>query len=191
MPEITIVEFQPTWAEEFRTIANSIRTIAGQGVLRIDHIGSTAVAGLSAKDVIDIQITVSQLANCECVQNLQDNGYNFRSHITHDLLVGLDSDSVELQKQFFRERPSDRRANIHVREEGRVNQIYPLLFRDYLRADSAVREAYSTVKKELAKKFANDTDSYYAIKDPYMDTVYQAAKLWSRLNDWSPDNEFV
>jgi len=80
--------------------------------------------------------------------------------------------------------------NIHIREQGRINQRYALLFRDFLRYDSVVRDAYAAVKKELAKRFSSDRDAYYAIKDPYMDTIYQAAKLWAKLSDWKQDDGY-
>jgi len=67
-----------------------------------------------------------------------------------------------------------------VRKLGRLNQQYPLLFRDYLIADANVRQAYEQVKRELATRFAHDSQAYYAIKEPYMDTLYRAALLWQR-----------
>ena len=62
-----------------------------------------------------------------------------------------------------------RRVNLHVRVAGRANQRYPLLFRDYLRANAVAREAYAEVKRELARLHPADVDAYYAIKDPVCD----------------------
>ena len=53
--------YQSRWPDEFQTIASSLRQGLGDLALRIDHIGSPSVPGLAAKDVIDIQITVSKL----------------------------------------------------------------------------------------------------------------------------------
>src|SRR5512138_73238 len=61
MALIEIVPYQEKWPSEFQEIAASLRRALGQVALRIDHIGSTSVPGLSAKDVIDIQITVAAL----------------------------------------------------------------------------------------------------------------------------------
>ena len=71
-----------------------------------------------------------------------------------------------------------------------MNQEYALLFRDYLRAETSVRDAYGAIKKELADRFGDDVDAYYAIKDPHMDTVYHAAKLWAKLEHWKQDDDF-
>lgn len=191
MTSISIVEFQSSWRHEFESIAQNIRSVVSNQAIRIDHIGSTAVKGLAAKDVIDIQVTIESLDQKEDILILQKNGYQLRDQINHDLLIGFENDSPELRKRFFRERFGERRANIHIREQGRVNQQYPLIFRDYLRSNIAVRDAYSTIKKELVKRFSNDENSYYDIKDPYMDTIFHGAKLWSQLNDWKPDNVFL
>ena len=58
---ITIVSYRKTWPREFDTLGRRLRTALGSMALRIDHIGSTSVPGLAAKDVIDIQITVHAL----------------------------------------------------------------------------------------------------------------------------------
>ena len=187
---ISIVAYQLDWNDQYEKIAVNIRNTVGNGVTRIDHIGSTAVPGLAAKDIIDIQLTLTDLKDERDVSALQSAGYILRPKVTNDLLTGLDSDSIELKKRFFRESAGQRRANIHIREQGRLNQNYPLLFRDYLRSDCIVRDAYDSIKKELAIRFGSDMDAYYIIKDPYMDAVYQAAKLWAQLNDWQPDDKF-
>ena len=121
---------------------------------------------------------------------LDNAGYVRARDVTNDLLVGIDSSSPELRKRFFRENPGQRRANIHVRESGRVNQVYPLLFRDYLRDEGTVRAAYEQIKRELASRFPDDSGAYYAIKDPFMDTIYRAAQLWKDAHGWEPDSDF-
>lgn len=172
-------------------LAGAIRGAVGDGALRIDHIGSTAVPGLVAKDTIDIQITVEDLECPAVVKGLIGLGYLFKERIDRDLLVGTPRESPELRKFFFREKPGDRLTNVHVRELGRLNQRYALLFRDYLRAFSPVRKAYGQVKHELARRFPEDEDAYYAIKDPYMDTVFFAAEAWAKEVGWEMDEGFV
>ena len=57
---ITIIPYRSAWSEEFAAFGGSLRQALGEIALRIDHIGSTAVTGLAAKDIIDIQITVQR-----------------------------------------------------------------------------------------------------------------------------------
>jgi GrpB-like predicted nucleotidyltransferase (UPF0157 family) len=59
---VEIIPYQSSWPFEFREIAATLRQGLGELASRIDHIGSTAVPGLAAKDVIDIQITVTELS---------------------------------------------------------------------------------------------------------------------------------
>jgi len=189
--KIEIAPYQSEWCAEFDEIAHNLRAVVGAIAVRIDHIGSTSVAGLAAKDVIDIQLTVAQLPQTKVVSLLKGEGYRIQLQASFDNLVGMSNQSAELRKLFFREPENQRRTHVHVREEGRVNQLYPLLFRDYLRAEPSVRLAYQTIKLELAARFAEDVEAYYAIKDPVMDAIYQAALLWKDKVGWEPDSRFV
>lgn len=188
---IEIVEANPNWPNDFVTAAQKIRAIVGRVALRIDHIGSTSVTGLVAKDIIDIQITVESIEDHATIDLLVNEGYRHRKNIRHDILIGLPTDSPELKKHFIREPEGSRVTNIHIRESGRLNQIYPLLFRDYLRSTPHVRDAYGEIKLQLANKFKNNTDAYYDIKDPYMDTVYYGARSWAELIKWKVDCDYM
>lgn len=183
----------PEWPKQFDAIATQIRAIVGSTVERIDHIGSTAVVGLAAKDIIDIQLTVTDIDAHHIINLLKNAGFEHKVNVKNDLLVGVDDDSPQLRKHYFKltdfkYKDGNINAHIHIRQQGRLNQQYPLVFRDYLRADAVTREAYSTIKKELVIRFNGDKEAYYAIKDPYMDTIYQAAKLWAKSCDWQAAN---
>lgn len=196
-PNLKIIPPNLDWPNQFDAIAKHIRAIVGSNIERIDHIGSTAVAGLAAKDIIDIQLTVTDINDLGIIERLKGAGFDYKADIKSDSLVGLDDDSPQLRKHCFgvnnfkfNDSAFDRgiNAHIHIREQGRLNQEYPLVFRDYLRADSVTREAYSIIKKELATRFNGDKAAYYAIKDPYMDTIYQGAKLWAKSINWQVSN---
>ncbi len=189
-PDVAILPYQSAWLAEFTTIATELRRVLGAEATRIDHIGSTSVPNLAAKNIIDMQITIRSLQSSRVTELLLAAGYTPIPHITRDSLVGLAPDSPELEKRYFNERVGERKSHLHIREQGRLNQRYSLLFRDYLRAQPKVRDAYATVKQELASHFAYNKPAYYRIKDPYMDTIYQAAELWAQLNDWQPDSDF-
>jgi GrpB-like predicted nucleotidyltransferase (UPF0157 family) len=61
LPRLSQTLYQPTWRDDFLTLGRNLRQALGDLALRIDHIGSTAVPGLAAKDIIDIQVTVLNL----------------------------------------------------------------------------------------------------------------------------------
>ena len=183
MPLIEIVDPDPTWPAQFAELERDLRAAMGPTALRVDHIGSTSVPGLAAKDVIDVQITVAALG-APSIDALTRAGFEHRAAIDRDLLTGCD-DPEELRKLYFNERPGDRRANIHVRAAGRANQRYALLFRDHLRADAVVRDAYAELKRVLARGYPDDLDAYYDIKDPAMDIIYRGAEHWATATGWS------
>lgn len=76
--------------------------------------------------------------------------------------------------------------NLHVRQAGRANQRYPILFRDYLRAHPAAAAAYSQVKQALVGHRMDDPDAYYDVKDPVCDILIAAAEVWAHATGWQP-----
>ena len=181
---IEIVSYRDSWPGEFAAIAKEMHRALGELPLRIDHIGSTSVPGLSAKDIIDIQITVRSLS--PAVESaLTGLGYKRIEHITHDHIPpGGPDNPDEWAKWFFRAPPNQRPTNTHVRVSGRANQLYPLLFRNYLRANPSTAEAYARVKTALAHYHADDIDAYLAVKDPVCDIIIDAAKTWAVKTGW-------
>ena len=190
MPDIEIFDYKPRWAGEFAEIAATLSQAFGPLALAIDHIGSTAVPGLAAKDVIDLQITLAALEPlAPLAAAIEAAGYQLRPDIVGDHVpVGADADPALWRKRYARELDGARRTHIHLRIRGLPNQRYALLFRDYLRANPAAAGSYALIKRELAARHADDVDAYYAIKDPVCDLIFDAAELWAaRTGWWLPD----
>jgi GrpB-like predicted nucleotidyltransferase (UPF0157 family) len=186
-PMVTIVEPDPLWDSEFESIAARLREASAVGVVRIDHIGSTSVPGLAAKDVIDVQITVANDEGLEPVAAaLGARGWRRNLEIVRDHQVaGLPTALGEWRKVFLAEPEGERRVNVHVRVESRANQRYALLFRDYLRTHPDAGEAYASVKRGLAA-LAPDVGSYADAKDCACDLIYVAAEAWAASEAWGP-----
>jgi GrpB-like predicted nucleotidyltransferase (UPF0157 family) len=179
----TIVPYQSLWSDEFKQIASQIRKGLGILALRIDHIGSTSVPGLASKDVIDIQVTVASMDE-SLLAAFNTMGYTRVEEISHDHLPpGLSETAADWQKWYLEPPEGDRKCQIHVREQGRANQRYPLLFRDYLRAHPATTDAYAELKRRLATNLA-DPKTYPDVKDPAVDLIYLAAEEWATANGW-------
>lgn len=184
MPEI--VPYNPLWPIEYAAIAVRLRQALGGLALCIDHIGSTSVPGLPAKDIIDIQVTVAALEK-EVVERISGMGFVYAESIDRDHLPpGFTDDEGEWRKLFFNAPIDQRHTHIHVRVQGRANQRYPLLFRDYLRAHPASAAAYAELKQRLAHALADPTD-YPDVKDPAVDLIYLAAEDWAATVRWMPD----
>lgn len=152
---LVISDHDPTWPDRFRGIGESLRGQLGAEVLRIDHIGSTAVPGLPAKNLIDVQVTVGHLVDADQWPDELLPGLDRRPEITLDHIPpGASADPREWTKRYWSARQA---VHVHVREHGRLNQRYALLFRDYLRADSAAAGAYGLVKRALAQAVPTTT----------------------------------
>lgn len=179
---VEIIPYQEHWPSEFQAIATPLHQVLGPLALRIDHIGSTAVPGLPAKDVIDIQITVAAL-DAQVRAAMADLGYTLREGMRDHRpphVVGLDT---EWDKWLFMPPPGQRRTHTHARVQGRANQRYALLFRDYLRAHPATAAAYAELKRRLAQHLA-DPQMYPDVKDPAVDLIYLAAEEWAAATHW-------
>jgi GrpB-like predicted nucleotidyltransferase (UPF0157 family) len=183
---IVISDYNPDWPKEFELIQSALWQVLGDFALRIDHIGSTAVPGLGAKNVIDVQITVRALTP-EIKHRLVEAGYEFWETITHDHVpLGEAGDPQRWVKLLFTQPKGQRRANVHVRLDSNPNQRYALLFRDYLRAHPNSARTIERIKRELARRHAEDAEAYYAIKDPVYDLIWDAAQDWARQTGWRP-----
>ena len=189
---VAVRPYQPHWVDEFTRIAKHVRDLVGPAAIRIDHIGSTAVPGLGAKDVIDIQITVSDLDAADgLTQALRTAGFRHGITLEYDLFHRKSETDPELRKLYMREPEGERRVHIHIRERGRFNQRYALLFRDYLRSSEDVRAEYELLKRRASQVFPDSIDGYLFLKDPVLHIIYEAASLWAEKVGWSPDEDYI
>jgi GrpB-like predicted nucleotidyltransferase (UPF0157 family) len=189
---VVVTAYQPHWASDFKQIARRIRELVGDAAIRIDHIGSTAVPGLGAKDIIDIQIAVADIHKTSRLTGpLHAAGFRQGMTIQYDEFHGKAETDPELQKLYMREPEGERRAHIHVRELGRFNQRYALLFRDYLRASGAVRHEYELLKHRAARLFPDSIEGYLAFKEPVLHIIYESASLWAEKVGWMPDEDYL
>jgi GrpB-like predicted nucleotidyltransferase (UPF0157 family) len=184
---IRIVEPDSRWAGEFTLIAADLLDAVRDDARRIDHIGSTSIPLLPAKDVIDIQMTVADEEMLAVVASaLASRSWRREGDIVRDHQVpGLPTDPSEWRKIFFDEPEGSRPIHLHIRVDGRANQRYALLFRDFLRVHPDAAAAYAEVKRGLAA-LAPDSGSYADAKDPTCDLIYLAAEVWANKRGWTP-----
>ena len=184
---IEVVPYDPRWPTEFERVGVPLREALGEVALRIDHIGSTSIPRLAAKDVIDVQVTVASLDAGAISAVLAPLGYTLREEVTADHVPpGRSDPTEEWRKLYFRAPTGQRRTHLHVRQAGRANQRYALLFRDYLRADPMAAAAYSRVKQALTRLHPADQDAYYEVKDPVCDIILAAAERWAAETGHTP-----
>jgi len=183
--EIVIVDYCPEWPEEFARIATSLGGALGDLALRIDHIGSTAVAGLSAKDIIDIQVTVAELDALALDPAFARVGCTRAVEIDRDHVPPTSTDGDHNWRKLYYRPPADMHpTHLHVRRAGSANWRYALLFRDYLRTHPLAAAAYAQVKQALARNDSYDWDLYYEVKDPVCDIIMAGAEDWAAQTGW-------
>jgi GrpB-like predicted nucleotidyltransferase (UPF0157 family) len=185
-PTVTILEYQDQWRSDFELVASDLCAVLRDAALRVDHIGSTAIRGLCAKDIIDVQVTVP-LLNDGIAQEMLQAGFTTHTDMWRQdhLPPGFQASHQDWNKLFFMQRPGARRTNIHIRQVGTPNQRYPLLVRDFLRQDACMAEAYGRLKNRLAAGLA-DPKTYPDVKDPVADLIYLAAERWAAHGNWHP-----
>ncbi|MET8653392.1 MULTISPECIES: dephospho-CoA kinase [Nocardia] len=182
--ELRLVPADPEWAAQAQRLIARLAAACGSAAIRIDHIGSTAVPDLPAKDVIDIQITVADLAAADGLRDaLGAAGFPVKAHLAHDnpKPTGADpagTDTALWAKRVHGSADPGRPANVHLRVEGSPGAEFALAFRDRLRADADLRSEYLTVKRKAEAAAADSSgeaaaEAYYAVKEPWFDDVYE------------------
>ena len=190
---IEILPYNPAWPQWFEVVKLQLSGCLGNLALSIDHIGSTSVPGLGAKDRIDVQVTVGEItlemkASVDCAFRGAGLG---ETEFSKDHRPPLDSHSEDdwqkLYLSFMKETPGcSFYSNIHIRTKGNANQIYPLLFRDYLRSHPSAAAAYQQMKEKLAEYHPHNIQAYCEIKDPACDIIMTAAQDWAMRVSWRP-----
>ena len=181
-----IVDYDPEWPRDARRLIARINLAAGDAALRVDHIGSTSVPGLAAKDVIDLQLTVRSLDDADkLAETLTRAGFPVLPEFTRDTPKATDPDPEHWRKRTHASADPGRWANLHLRAVGSPGWRYALLFPAWLRADEEARAEYEAVKREAASRFA-DIPSYADAKDPWFAQADGRAETWAAQQGWQP-----
>jgi len=198
-PPARLVPADPTWPDQAARIVARLKVACGAKALRVDHIGSTAVPGLDAKDAIDIQVTVESLTVADkLAEPLLAVGYPRVEHIAADnakpdarsTVKRYDhSDDPGLwQKRFHGSADPGRPTNVHLRVDRWPDQQFALLFVDWLKANPNVRDEYLAVKRNADQAAAPDggIERYLAVKEPWFLEAYRRAWDWADRSRWRP-----
>ncbi|WFE29181.1 dephospho-CoA kinase [Solwaraspora sp. WMMD791] len=187
-PVAVLAPPDPTWPAQYERIAARLRHVLGAD-RRIDHVGSTSVPGLPAKDVIDVQLTVDSLDDADgCAPALAAAGFPRRPGDWWDSPKpdpGGASSTRRWPKRLHANADPGRAVNLHVRVAGSPGWRYALAFRDHLRADERERADYLAVKQGIAAT-APTTQDYAAAKEPWFDQAWPRLRRWIEETGWQP-----
>ncbi|AHH95988.1 dephospho-CoA kinase [Kutzneria albida] len=177
-----LVPYDPSWPEQAARVAARIGLATGK---RVDHIGSTSVPGLAAKDVLDLQLTVESLAEADALAaQLGQAGFPVVPGLVQDTPKDGEDPGDWLKRTHCGADPG-RWVNLHLRVAGSPGWRFALLFPAWLRADPAARAEYESVKRELAARCESIAE-YGDAKDPWFAKAHARAGAWAEGASWSP-----
>jgi len=167
MRTITVVPYNPDWKNSFDKIKNELYPAVSDVILSIEHIGSTAVPGLCAKPIIDIDIVIekdffdgvkNQLAKIGYfhmgdlgIEGREAFKYENKTHLMEHHLYVCDKDADELKRH--------------------------IALRDFLRVNKDYRLKYSATKITMANRYPHDIDNYILGKQPIIMEIYEQCGL--------------
>lgn len=148
---VRVADSDPAWAKVYARLEPELWQALGSRAVGIEHVGSTSVPGLPAKPILDVAIGLGPDADRDAViQALCSIGFTYRgdggNSVGH-LLVWEDA-------------PEHRLVHLHVIPHGGHEWRHYVVVRDRLRADPTARDAYASLKRELAERFSDDRPSY-------------------------------
>jgi GrpB-like predicted nucleotidyltransferase (UPF0157 family) len=164
--QVVIEKYTSSWALSFKEEQKFLRGIMSNKATSIEHIGSTSVEGLGAKPILDIMVGVRNLEEVDdFIEPLSNIGYE---HVFHREFPN---------RRFFRKglwRAGTHHLHIYKYESEEWNNN--ILFRDYLRKYTDIRDQYNQLKLKLAQKYTFDRVAYTEAKAPFITDVIQKAK---------------
>jgi GrpB-like predicted nucleotidyltransferase (UPF0157 family) len=164
---VRLVPYQPAWAELFQQEAERLSAALGDHVVRIEHVGSTAVPGLDAKPILDIVVAVVSIADAGPFENsLAALGY---VHKQENDMPG---------RLYFVKRTAEDRSTHHlnITELGTDCWFTHVGFRDYLLTHPTAKAEYLALKRDLARRHPDDRRAYGEDKDAFIQSILALAR---------------
>jgi GrpB-like predicted nucleotidyltransferase (UPF0157 family) len=182
-----VVSYRADWPERAAALAASLREQLAPLAERIEHIGSTSIPGMAAKDVLDMQVSVADLRQAARAfdEPLAGLGFGRTPYQSDHIPAGRADDPQRWSKRLWSRRGRLGDVNLHVRRSGSRNERLALLFRDWFRAHPDAVAGYAAFKVALSM-VVSDVDTYSDVKDPVVDVVIAAAEEWAATTGWRP-----
>jgi dephospho-CoA kinase len=178
------------WPAQAGRLIARLQAAAPEEILVLDHVGSTAVPGLDAKDVLDLQLGVWDMAAADRIAPLlAETGFPRWPGVVSDNPKPTHPDRADWVKRLHGNADPGRAVNVHVRTVGSPGWCFALCFRDWLRDDAVARADYVAEKRRVARRHIADrsTAGYAADKESWF-TDYAAPRMeaWAQRTGWQP-----
>ncbi len=163
---IALTEHKQSWAAQYREMEERLRALlSAYRIVRISHIGSTAVDRIWAKDIVDILVELAASENMEDVAGeIEKLGF---------IKMSSSDGRCSFNRGYTEEGFAEKVYHLHLRFEGDNDEIY---FRDYLREHPSVAKEYEALKLRLWKQYEHDRDGYTNAKSAFVQRYTQEAK---------------
>jgi GrpB-like predicted nucleotidyltransferase (UPF0157 family) len=162
--ELIITDYNPQWPQLFGELRSKLSNLLGETAAAIEHVGSTAVPGLAAKPVIDLDVLLASSADlAAAIERLATVGYE------HQGDLGIAG------REAFRSPPGLFAHHLYVCRPDCEEFRRHILLRDYLRSHPDEVAAYSQLKWSLLAKVGNDRAAYIRGKDDFMQKLIRRA----------------
>lgn len=160
---VVVRDYDPEWPALFRQIAEPVQLALGQIAVAVEHVGSTSVAGLAAKPVIDIDVVARSAEDVPAaIERLRELGYVYQG------------DKGIPGREAFLWPPSAPRHQLYIVIAGSTPHLDHVRFRDYLRDHPEVAREYAELKRSLAKQHRNERERYTDAKSEFISGVLAA-----------------
>lgn len=167
--EVVVVPYQDVWSKQFQWLATMLSGIVKPYAQAIEHVGSTSIVGCFAKPIIDLDIIVPQIHFDSIKKALENHGYVYRGDLGIPLRYAFSGPDVGFK------------YHLYVCIDEAPNLIEHLLLRNYLMTHEVARNAYGTLKQQLAIAYRFDIDSYIEGKSAFIQDVLQKARVHSPI----------
>lgn len=167
---IQIIDHNPQWSVVFKELSSIISKELGCIAIGIEHVGSTSVAGLAAKPVIDLDVIIESKKDLpQVIKRLATLGYFHQGDLG---IEGRESFSRVCNDVPWGDVKTVRQEhNLYVCTKDCEELKRHIMFRDYLRENSDTAVLYGKLKKKLAKKYGDDRKSYTDAKIGFITNV--------------------
>ncbi len=172
---VEVLPYDPTWKKEFQALKAHLKKILKVPLLSIEHIGSTAVPGLVAKPILDIDILIDSLATLkETIEDLERYGYIYEGD------KGIEDREAFKRRDIYTPL-GERRViwmdhHLYVCPKESKELARHLLLRDYLRDHVEIARKYGELKKEIAKEYRHDREKYTLAKSRFIEEILETAQ---------------
>jgi GrpB-like predicted nucleotidyltransferase (UPF0157 family) len=169
MRKVEVVPHNPNWNQDFQDESAQVMAALGDNVIAIDHIGSTAISTIYAKPIIDILVSVADIAKVDDRNTpMQALGYEVMGEY-----------GIAGRRYFRKDNESGSRTHhVHVFIAGSAQITRHLAFRDYMRVHPEEAQRYSDLKQQLAKQYPDNIEGYMDGKDEFIKAIDQKAAVW-------------